>query len=38
MQAIFQFVMMPSQDEEEDEEARKRAIAELRSPPFMKGN
>ncbi|HET9395118.1 MAG TPA: hypothetical protein VFO36_03600, partial [Nitrospiraceae bacterium] len=38
MQPIFQFVMMPGQNEEKDKKSRQRAIAELTSTPFMKGN
>ena len=38
MQPIFQFVMMPGQDEEEDEETRERAIAPWGTSPFVKGN
>lgn len=38
MQPVFQFVMMPGQDEEENEEADERAITKLRSTPFVNGN
>ena len=38
MQPIFQFVMMPGQDEEKDEEAGERAVAEVGSKPFMNGD
>ncbi len=35
MQPIFQFVMMPGQDEETDKEAGERAVAGLRPAPSM---